>query len=83
MLPIFTLLMIRIGMLFTGAIFVETLFSYPGIGKLLKEAVLSRDYSLMHGLFFVFSAIVLFFNALADLLYPKLDPRVKGGVKNE
>lgn len=83
MLPIFTLLMIRIGMLFTGAIFVETLFSYPGIGKLLKEAVLSRDYPLMHGLFFVFSAIVLFFNALADLLYPKLDPRVKGGVKNE
>lgn len=83
MLPIFTLLMIRIGTLFTGAIFVEVLFSYPGIGKLLKEAVLSRDYPLMHGLFFVFSAIVLFFNALADFLYPKLDPRVKGGGKNE
>ncbi|MFA1712247.1 ABC transporter permease [Peribacillus frigoritolerans] len=83
LLPIFTLMMIRIGTLFTGAIFVETLFSYPGIGKLLKEAVLSRDYPLMHGLFFVFSAIILFFNALADFLYPKLDPRVKGGNKNE
>lgn len=79
LLPIFTLIMIRIGLMFTGAIFVETLFSYPGIGKLLKEAVLSRDYPLMHGLFFVFSMIVLLFNALADLLYPKLDPRVRGG----
>jgi peptide/nickel transport system permease protein len=81
LLPIFTLMMIRIGALFTGAIFIEALFSYPGIGKLLKEAVLSRDYPLMHGLFFVFSALILFFNALADYLYPKLDPRVKGGTK--
>lgn len=79
LLPIVTLIMIRIGALFTGAIFVETLFSYPGIGKLLKEAVLSRDYPLMHGLFFVFAVIILFFNSLADFMYPKLDPRVKGG----
>lgn len=83
LLPIFTLIMIRIGTLFTGSIFIETLFSYPGIGKLLKEAVLARDYPLMHGLFFVFSAIVLFLNACADFLYPKLDPRVKGGTMVE
>lgn len=79
LLPVFTLMMIRIGTHFTGAIFIETLFSYPGIGNLLKEAVLSRDYPLMHGLFFVFSVMILALNAFADLLYPKLDPRVKGG----
>ena len=79
MIPIFTLIMIRIGFTFTGAIFVETLFSYPGIGQLLKESILSRDYPLMHGLFLLFAVMILLCNALADLLYPKLDPRVKGG----
>ena len=79
LLSVFTLLMIRIGLLFTGAIFIETLFSYPGIGKLLQESILSRDYPLMHGLFFIFSSIILFVNMLADYLYPKLDPRIKGG----
>lgn len=79
LIPIFTLIMIRIGFTFTGAIFVETLFSYPGIGQLLKESILSRDYPLMHGLFLLFAIMILLCNALADALYPKLDPRVKGG----
>ena len=79
LIPIFTLMMIRIGFTFTGAIFVETLFSYPGIGQLLKESILSRDYPLMHGLFLLFAVMILLCNALADYFYPKLDPRVKGG----
>ncbi|OZI12696.1 ABC transporter permease [Bacillaceae bacterium SAS-127] len=79
LLTLFTLLMIRMGLLFTGAIFVEVVYSYPGIGKLLQEAILSRDYPLMHGLFFIFSTIILCLNAMADWLYPKLDPRLKGG----
>ena len=83
LIPIFTLIMIRIGFTFTGAIFVETLFSYPGIGQLLKESILSRDYPLMHGLFLLFSVMILLCNALADYLYPKLDPRVKGGENAE
>lgn len=76
-LPIFTLIVIKIGTLLTGAVFVETVFSYPGIGKLLQEAILSRDYPLMHGLFFMFTVIILLLNALADLFYSRLDPRVK------
>lgn len=83
LIPIFTLMMIRIGITLTGAIFVETLFSYPGIGQLLKESILSRDYPLMHGLFLLFSVIILLCNALADMLYPKLDPRVKGGERHK
>lgn len=79
LIPIFTLIMIRIGYTFTGAIFVETLFSYPGIGQLLKESILSRDYPLMHGLFLLFAVMILICNALADSIYPKLDPRVRGG----
>ena len=77
-LPIFTLMTNRIGTLLTGAVFVETVFSYPGIGKLLQEAILTRDYPLMHGLIFLFAFIILLINASADRLYAKLDPRVKG-----
>lgn len=76
-LPVFTLIMIRLSTLFTGAVFVETVFSYPGIGRLLQEAIMARDYPLMHGLFFVFTIIVLLFNAIADVMYVRLDPRMK------
>ena len=77
LLPVFTMMMLRIGLTFTGAIFVETLFSYPGIGKLLRDAIVSRDYPLMHGLFFLFTSIILMINLLTDWVYPKLDPRIR------
>ncbi|MBD8006475.1 ABC transporter permease [Bacillus norwichensis] len=80
-LPVFTLIMIRLSTLFTGAVFVETVFSYPGIGRLLQEAIMARDYPLMHGLFFVFTIIVLLFNAIADVMYVRLDPRMKSGAE--
>lgn len=81
-LPIFTLLTLKVGLLITGAILVETVFSYPGIGKLLQEAILQRDYPLMHGLFFVFTITILCTNFIADFIYPKLDPRMRnrGGI---
>lgn len=75
-LPIFTLIMLRIGFLFTGAIFVETVYSYPGVGHLLQQAILSRDYPLIHGLFIIFTIAILGVNLIADMLYPKLDPRI-------
>ncbi|WP_172207971.1 ABC transporter permease [Pseudolactococcus hodotermopsidis] len=78
LLPIFTLMMQRIAIILTGAIFVETLFSYPGIGLLLQESILSRDYPLMQGLFLIFALVILSINLLTDLYYPKLDPRIGG-----
>lgn len=78
-LPIYTQMTIRIGSTLVGAVFVETVFSYPGVGNLLQEAIISRDYPLMHGLFLLFTVLTIGLNALADLTYSKLDPRLKKG----
>ncbi|GBF76961.1 ABC transporter permease [Paenibacillus sp. 598K] len=76
-LPLVTLIMIRMGMLIAGSILVETVFAYPGIGKLLQEAILGRDYPLLHGLFLLITLFVLLLNLIGDLLYPYLDPRIR------
>jgi peptide/nickel transport system permease protein len=59
-----------------GATVVETVFAYPGTGRLLFEAVSNRDYPLIQGCFFVITLCVIAANVIADLLYPLLDPKV-------
>lgn len=76
-LPMFTMIVIRIGGMLAGAVLVETVFSYPGAGKLLQEAILNRDYPLMHALFFIITVTALLLNMIADFLYSKLDPRIR------
>ncbi|NWL89195.1 ABC transporter permease [Paenibacillus sp. 79R4] len=76
-LPLLTMIAIRIGGLLAGSVLVETVFSYPGIGKLLQEAILARDYPLLHGLFLMLTVVVLLLNMLAELIYPYLDPRIR------
>ncbi|NOU67902.1 ABC transporter permease subunit [Paenibacillus sp. LMG 31461] len=80
-LPLVTLIIIRIGALLAGSILVETVFAYPGVGKLLQEAILGRDYPLLHGLFLMMTLFVLLLNFIADFLYPFLDPRIRKTVK--
>jgi peptide/nickel transport system permease protein len=77
LLPIFTLVALRIAFLFTGAILVETVFSYPGMGKLFYSAIISRDYPLMNGVFLIFTAAILTMNLVIELLNPVLDPRIR------
>lgn len=77
LLPVMTLISLRVAYLLTGAILVETVFSYPGMGKLLYSAIITRDYPLMHGLFLVFAVVILFMNLVTDWLYPILDPRIR------
>lgn len=77
LLPVATLFMINLGFLVSGATVVETVFSYPGLGRLLYEAVLRRDYPLMQGAFLMITLSVLVANLLADLIYARLDPRVR------
>lgn len=77
LLPIMTLVMLEIGFLFGGAIVVETVFSYPGLGRLIFESTLARDYPLLQGAFLLLAIGVVSANLLADLLYPILDPRVR------
>jgi len=76
MLPIATLIALSLGYIVAGAILIETVFSWPGIGRAVYEAVLQRDYPMLEGAFLVLTVSVVFFNLLADLLYFKLDPRI-------
>ncbi|SFM21922.1 peptide/nickel transport system permease protein [Paenibacillus sp. 1_12] len=80
-LPLVTMIIIRMGALMAGSIIVETVFAYPGVGKLLQEAILGRDYPLLHGLFLMMTLFVLLLNFIADMMYPYLDPRIRTAVK--
>lgn len=75
LLPAVTVATLHIPLAVTAAIFVETVFAYPGVGRLLFESVGDRDYPLMQGCFLVLSIAVVGANLLADLLYRRLDPR--------
>jgi ABC-type dipeptide/oligopeptide/nickel transport system permease component len=76
MLPIVTLVALSIGYVIGGAITIEYVFSYPGIGLAIVEAISQRDYAVLQGAFLLLTLSVILFNLVADLLYFKLDPRV-------
>ncbi len=75
LLPAVSLVGVQVGSVVTAAIFVETVFSYPGLGRLMVESVAERDYPAMQGVFLLFAVIVLGANLVADLAYRRLDPR--------
>jgi peptide/nickel transport system permease protein len=77
LLPVVTLISINFGFVLSGAIAVETIFSWPGLGLATFEALSGPDLPMLQGLFLLFSAAVIFFNLIADLLYVRLDPRVR------
>ena len=77
MLPVITLVAINLGFVLSGAIAVETIYSWPGLGLLTYQALTGPDLPLLQGLFLVFSASVIVFNFVADLAYAYLDPRVR------
>jgi peptide/nickel transport system permease protein len=77
MLPVVTATALYVGIIVGGAIQVETVFSWPGMGELTYEAVLRRDYPVLEACFLLFAIFVIVANFLADLLYRVLDPRVK------
>ena len=79
LLPFVAHLAAHAGMAVTGAVFIETLFSYPGMGRLIFESVTARDYPVIQGAFLVVSAVVLTANLLADLINLRLDPRLREG----
>jgi peptide/nickel transport system permease protein len=77
LLPVTTIAFINLGTMVGGATVVETVFSYPGLGRLVYESVLARDYPVLQGAFFILAVTVIAANFLADLVYPVLDPRVR------
>jgi len=77
MLPTVTLVAINLGYVVAGAITVEVVFNWPGLGTLTVDALSSRDYPVLQGVFLLLSVAVVFANLVADLIYGVLDPRVR------
>ncbi|MEJ8472882.1 ABC transporter permease [Roseibium algae] len=77
LLPVLTLAGLQAGQLVGGAILTETVFAWPGIGRLMFEALAQRDYNVLLGVFFVSAAMVLLFNLITDILYRVVDPRIR------
>jgi peptide/nickel transport system permease protein len=77
LLPIVTLAAINLGYILSGAIAVEAVFSWPGLGQATANALQGPDFPMLQGLFLVFSASIIFFNFVSDVLYVYLDPRVE------
>jgi peptide/nickel transport system permease protein len=77
LLPIVSLAGLQIGLLLTGAVVIETLFGWPGVGRLLYISMTSRDYPVVLGTFYVIAIFVLVGNLISDLTYALIDPRVR------
>lgn len=77
LLPMITMLGLQVGSLLGGSVLVETVFGWPGLGRLAFESVFQRDYNLLLGILLLSSALVVLVNLLIDLLYARLDPRIE------
>jgi ABC-type dipeptide/oligopeptide/nickel transport system permease component len=75
-IPVLTLLGLQAGQLMGGAVLTETVFAWPGLGRLMVKAIFARDYVLLQGAVLVFSLAFVLINLLVDLSYGALDPRV-------
>ncbi|RQD68841.1 MAG: ABC transporter permease [Tindallia sp. MSAO_Bac2] len=83
LLPLITRIAMQLGGLVGGAVLVENVFSYPGLGTLMTTAVAYRDYPLLQGIFLAIGTTVVLANLCADMLYQKADPRIGQGVQRK
>ncbi|MEM0487123.1 MAG: ABC transporter permease [Sulfolobales archaeon] len=77
LLPPLTMLAIRLGHIVGGAVITETVFSYPGVGYLIYESIIYKDYPVLNAAFFMLAITVIAANFAADLLYAVVDPRIR------
>ena len=76
MVPVVTVIGLNFGLLLSGAILTETVFSWPGVGRLVVDAVYQRDYPLVIGCILVFALVFVIVNLITDILYTYIDPRI-------
>lgn len=76
LLTIVTVIGLNVGLMISGSVLVETVFAWPGLGRLLFDAILARDYPVLMGLFIFTSLVIVIVNLVTDLLYAVIDPRV-------
>ena len=77
LVPVITVAGLQLGSLIAFAVVTETVFAWPGIGRLMFEALAQRDYNLLLGIFFISAAMVLLFNLITDVAYRFVDPRIR------
>ena len=77
LIPVVTVIGLQVGVLFTGAILTETIFSWPGVGKWLIEAINRRDYPVLQGGMLLIGAVVMIVNLIVDLTYGLINPRIR------
>ena len=77
MIPIVTLIALDLPYIFTGAVLIETIFAWPGMGRLYYQAAIERDYPLLMAVLIIGAAFIILCNLIADILYAYLDPRVR------
>ena len=77
LIPVVTIIGLQFGALLSGAVITETIFSWPGIGRLLIDAINTRDYPLVQGTVLVIALSYIIVNTLVDLTYSLIDPRIR------
>ena len=77
LIPLLSVMALNLSSLFSGAVITETVFAWPGIGRMFVQAMFARDYPLLMGVLMLGSLMVIVFNLIADLLYGFLDPRIR------
>ena len=77
LIPVVTVIGLQVGVLFTGAILTETIFSWPGVGKWLIEGINRRDYPVLQGGTLMIGAIIMTINLLVDVAYGLINPRIR------
>jgi peptide/nickel transport system permease protein len=78
-LPVVTITGVNVAFAVAGVIEAETVFNWPGVGRLVFSSVMSRDYPVLQGLFLLFAVAIVTANLLVDLIYGRIDPRIKVG----
>jgi peptide/nickel transport system permease protein len=77
MIPTVTIFGLQIPEILSLSVIIETVFAWPGTGRLLVDAVLKRDYTLVQGIVLIYALLVILMNLIVDLLYAYIDPRIK------
>jgi len=79
LLPVVTIIGLHFGLMLGGAVMTETIFGWPGMGRLMYDAILRRDYPVLTGSLLVSSLLVILGNVVIDIFYAFLDPRIRYG----
>jgi len=77
LIPIITVVGLQFGMLLGGAVLTETVFAWPGIGRLIVDSILARDYPMIQGVILIFGLLYILVNLLVDMIYAFVDPRIR------